>query len=74
MTKITRKLSKPKNLNSDTIAAFAKVKPKQASADPSEVRMTAHVSDALHRKLKARAAVEGVTIGRLIEQWIESWD
>ena len=34
-------------------------------------RLNANIRVELHRKLKARAAIEGRTIGELIEEWIE---
>ena len=35
------------------------------------LRLNATVRVSLHRKLKSRAALEGRTMGELIEEWIE---
>lgn len=36
-------------------------------------RLNANIRVELHRALKARAAIEGRTIGDLIEEWIEGF-
>ncbi len=36
-------------------------------------RLNANIKIELHRALKARAAIEGRTIGDLIEEWIEGF-
>lgn len=57
--------------------AFAEAKAtKPAKAAEPEggklVRLNANIKEELHRKLKMKAAAEGVTMGDLIERWIAS--
>ena len=39
--------------------------------DIDTTRLNANIRVSLHRKLKSRAALEGRTMGELIEEWIE---
>lgn len=55
--------------------AFAESKPatKAAEQDGEKLaRLNANIKADLHRKLKMKAAAEGVTMGDLIEAWIKS--
>ncbi len=48
--------------------------PKFAEGEKSDTtRLNANIRVELHQALKARAAIEGRTIGNLIEEWIEGF-
>lgn len=44
-----------------------------AQSEGKTTRLNANIRVKLHRALKARAAIEGRTIGDLIEEWIEGF-
>lgn len=62
-------MSKPKPASKTSQALQFAENSKQGET----TRLNANIRVELHRALKARAAMEGRTIGELIEEWIEGF-
>lgn len=72
-----RSTKKPSLSRVEKALAFAEDKPagktKGKPAPAGHVRLTVNLPEDLHRRFKAAAAMEGTTMGALLERWIREY-